>query len=48
LLGPFTLAQATSVLLVVVGAALLYKWRQPAGPQPLPESLRPKQVAFRT
>ena len=47
LLGPFTLAQATSVVLMVVGGALLYKWRQPAGPQPLPESLRPKEVGVR-
>ena len=47
LLGSFTLAQATSLLLMLVGGALLTKWRQPAGggPQPLPESLRPKQVA---
>jgi len=48
LLGPLTLAQAMSVLLIVVGALLLYKWRAPAGPQPLPESLRPKEVALRT
>jgi phosphatidylglycerol:prolipoprotein diacylglycerol transferase len=46
-LGMFTLAQATSVLLVLIGAALLYKWREPAGPQPLPDSLRPKEVALR-
>jgi phosphatidylglycerol:prolipoprotein diacylglycerol transferase len=48
-LGPFTLAQATSVLLIVVGGALLLKWRQPAGApaQPLPESLRPKEAAVR-
>src|SRR5204862_4668168 len=47
LLGSFTLAQATSLLLMLVGGALLTKWRQPAGggPQPLPESLRPKQVS---
>jgi phosphatidylglycerol:prolipoprotein diacylglycerol transferase len=47
LLGPFTLAQGMSVLLIVVGAALLSKWWVPAGPQPLPESLRPKEVALR-
>lgn len=47
LLGPLTLAQAMSVLLMVVGALLLYKWRVPAGPQPLPESLRPKEVGLR-
>ncbi len=46
-LGPFTLAQAMSVALVLVGATLLVKWREPAGPQPLPESLRPKEVALR-
>ncbi len=46
-LGPFTLAQAMSVVLVLVGTALLLKWRAPAGPQPLPESLRPKEVALR-
>jgi len=44
LLGAFTLAQAMSVLLILVGGLLLYKWKAPAGPQPLPESLRPKQV----
>lgn len=42
LLGPFTLAQAMSILLVLLGAALIYVWREPAGPQPLPASLRPK------
>jgi len=47
ILGPFTLAQATSVLLILVGGTLLYMWRAPAGPQPLPESLRPKQVPLR-
>jgi phosphatidylglycerol:prolipoprotein diacylglycerol transferase len=47
LLGPFTLAQAMSVLLMAAGGILLYVWREPAGPQPLPESLRPKQVAVR-
>jgi len=47
LLGPFTLAQAMSCLLIVVGGLLLLKWRAPAGPQPLPESLRPKEVALR-
>jgi len=47
ILGPFTLAQATSVLLMLVGGILLYMWRAPAGPQPLPESLRPKQVPLR-
>jgi len=48
LLGPLTVAQATSALLILVGAALLYKWREPAGPRQLPESLRPKQVPLRT
>jgi len=45
-LGPFTLAQATSVMLIVVGGALLLKWREP-GPQAFPESLRPKEAAVR-
>ena len=47
LLGPFSLAQAMSAVLILVGGFLLLKWREPAGPQPLPESLRPKQVALR-
>ena len=33
-LGPFTIAQLTSVVLVLVGAALIAKWRQ--GPSPAP------------
>src|SRR2546422_11145545 len=44
LLGSFTLAQATSVMLMIAGAVLLYVWRKPAGPQPLPEALRPKGI----
>ena len=48
LLGSFTLAQATSIALILLGGVLLYVWREPAGPQPLPESLRPKQVPLRT
>jgi len=48
LIGPFTLAQAMSVVLMLAGAILLYVWREPAGPQPLPESLRPKQAASPT
>jgi len=47
LLGSFTLAQATSVMLMIAGAVLLYVWRKPAGPQTLPESLRPKEIALR-
>jgi phosphatidylglycerol:prolipoprotein diacylglycerol transferase len=47
LLGSFTLAQATSLLLIIVGGLLLLKWREPAGPQPLTDSLRPKQAAVR-
>jgi phosphatidylglycerol:prolipoprotein diacylglycerol transferase len=47
LLGPFTLAQAMSFVLIVVGGLLLLRWRAPAGPQPPPESLRPKEVALR-
>ena len=47
LLGPFTLAQATSVLLIVVGGLLLLKWREPGSAPALSESLRPKQPAVR-
>jgi len=46
-LGPFSLAQAMSVVLMLMGGFLMLKWRAPAGPQPLPESLRPKQVPLR-
>jgi len=45
--GVFSLAQAMSVLLMLVGGLLMLKWREPAGPQPFPESLRPKQVPVR-
>jgi phosphatidylglycerol---prolipoprotein diacylglyceryl transferase len=48
LLGMFSLAQAMSVVLIVVGGFLMLKLREPAGPQPLPESLRPKEVALRS
>ena len=33
-LGPFTLAQLTSVIIVVIGAALLSAWRQRPSPSP--------------
>jgi len=46
-LAPFSLAQGMSVLLILAGGFLMLKWREPAGPQPLPESLRPKQVPVR-
>jgi len=52
-LAPFSLAQATSVLIMIVGGLLLYKLREPAGAggqggaQTPPESLRPKEVALR-
>jgi phosphatidylglycerol:prolipoprotein diacylglycerol transferase len=46
-LAPLSLAQLTSLLVVAVGAFLLYRWREPAGPQPLPQSLRPKEIALR-
>jgi len=46
-LAPLSLAQATSVLVMIVGGLLLYRWREPAGPQPLPESLRPKEIGVR-
>lgn len=42
LLGPFTLAQVTSLLLIAAGAWLCYRLRAPRGPQVLPDSLRPK------
>ena len=32
-LGPFTLAQMTSAIIVVIGLALLYTWRR--GPSPV-------------
>jgi phosphatidylglycerol---prolipoprotein diacylglyceryl transferase len=48
LLGSFTLAQATSLLLIIAGGLLLVKWRGPAGAQPGPDSLRPKQAAVRS
>jgi phosphatidylglycerol:prolipoprotein diacylglycerol transferase len=59
LIGPFTLAQLTSVLLVAVGAVMLSRWRE--GPElapgpyllagkekPAPKSLAPAQVAETT
>lgn len=48
LLGPLTLAQGFSLLLVIAGGVLLSVWRAPAGPEALPESLRPKEIALRT
>jgi phosphatidylglycerol:prolipoprotein diacylglycerol transferase len=45
LLGPFTLAQATSALLVVVGAMLLRAWHQPSGVSGQPSALSPKPRA---
>jgi phosphatidylglycerol:prolipoprotein diacylglycerol transferase len=48
LLGPFTVAQGMSVLLMVIGLVLLYVWNSPTGVQSLPESLRPKQAASPT
>jgi hypothetical protein len=34
ILGPFTLAQAASVVLVVVGGLLMAAWRQGSSPAP--------------
>jgi len=34
ILGPFTIAQVTSVLLIAIGAALLSSWSKGAGPAP--------------
>jgi phosphatidylglycerol:prolipoprotein diacylglycerol transferase len=49
MLGSFTLAQATSVVIALTGAVLMYLWREPAGTgegsQSLPASLRPKAVS---
>lgn len=42
LLGPFTLAQAASVLLVVAGVILLRAWRQPSAISLQPSTLSPK------
>jgi phosphatidylglycerol:prolipoprotein diacylglycerol transferase len=36
LLGPFTIAQLTSVILVALGTALMFRWRR--GPSPAPGS----------
>jgi phosphatidylglycerol---prolipoprotein diacylglyceryl transferase len=47
LVGPFTLAQVFSVLMIIAGGFLLRAWREPAGPEPVPASLRPKEVALR-
>ena len=47
LVGAFTLAQVTSILLIVVGGLLMYLWRAPATTQPAPDSLRPKESALR-
>ncbi len=33
-LGPFTLAQLTSVIVVLIGIALLYRWRRGSSPAP--------------
>ncbi len=43
-LRPFSLAQATSVLIMLVGGFLLYQWRSPANAAAprFPESLRPR------
>jgi phosphatidylglycerol:prolipoprotein diacylglycerol transferase len=44
-LAPFSLAQATSVLIMIVGGFLIYQWRTPANAvaQPFPDSLRRKE-----
>jgi phosphatidylglycerol---prolipoprotein diacylglyceryl transferase len=48
LLGPMTLAQATSILLVVTGAALAYRLRERRSPGILPDSLQKKPAAAPT
>jgi phosphatidylglycerol:prolipoprotein diacylglycerol transferase len=45
LLGPFTLAQATSVALVVVGAVLLKLWWKPDAVSGQPSALSPKPTS---
>lgn len=49
LVDPFTLAQVTSILLIVVGGLLMYWWRAPApaGPEAVPQSLRLNEPAVR-
>jgi len=42
LLGPFTLAQAASAVLVIVGVILLRAWRAPSGISAQPSALIPK------
>ena len=37
-LGPFTIAQATSVVMVLVGALILSRWSRPDGFQPPAEA----------
>jgi phosphatidylglycerol:prolipoprotein diacylglycerol transferase len=48
LLGPLTLAQATSILLVLTGAALAYRLRARSGPETLPATLDRKPAATPT
>ena len=55
LLGPFTLAQLTSVLLVLVGFYLMQRWRvpeavrlQPESASPQPSALGPQKAPVRT
>lgn len=48
LLGPLTLAQATSILLFATGAALAYRLRTRSGPDLVPESLARKPAATPT
>lgn len=47
LVDPFTLAQVTSILLIVVGGLLMYWWRTPAGAGAVPQSLRLNEPAAR-
>ena len=45
LLGPFTLAQVTSVLLVIAGAWLLVRLREPEAAPVVPTALTGKTAA---
>ncbi len=45
MLGPFTLAQATSVILMIAGLYLMRRFRDPVPPAPVPLALRPRAAA---
>jgi phosphatidylglycerol:prolipoprotein diacylglycerol transferase len=45
MLGPFTLAQATSAILMIAGLYLMRRFRDPEPPAPVPLALRPRVAA---